>query len=130
MARRKPSVEGRPAIDYRRQSVADNLDVGGANRDCVDPHKHLRGSGLRHGLFDQHQFFRVAEHPRLHGVWDREFVDAVLVHKKSSGWASLGYCSSQTSVKSWPMKWLGVIAQPFSPAEVATMRFHHKSGTV
>ena len=40
------------------------------------------------------------------------------------------YCSSQTSARSWPMKWLGVICQPFSFADVTTIRFHHNSGTV
>jgi hypothetical protein len=28
------------------------------------------------------------------------------------------------------MKWLGVMLQPFSAVEVATIRFHHSSGTV
>jgi hypothetical protein len=42
----------------------------------------------------------------------------------------VGYLSIQTSVRSWPRKWLGVMFQPFSLEEVATMRSHHSSGTV
>ena len=56
--------------------------------------------------------------------------DACRAFSENSLAAASGYWSSQTSVRSWPMKWLGVMLQPLSFAEVATIRFHHNSGTV
>ena len=70
-------VERQFAIDHRRQAVLDDLDVGRADRDRVDPHQHLGRAGLGHRLFDQRQLLGVAEHPGLHRLRDAVFVDAV-----------------------------------------------------
>jgi hypothetical protein len=53
VARRKAAVERRSAIDHRRYAVADDLDVGRADRDGIDPHQHLGPARLGHRLFDQ-----------------------------------------------------------------------------
>ena len=65
---REALVERQFAVDHRRHAVADDLDVGGADRDRIDPHQHLRRSRLRHRLLDQGQLLRLAEHPGLHRV--------------------------------------------------------------
>ena len=36
VARRKATVERELAVDQCRQPVLDDLDIGGANRDCVE----------------------------------------------------------------------------------------------
>src|SRR5271165_7196316 len=84
MTRREAAVERELAIDYCRQPVLDDLDVGGAHRYGVDPDQHLGAPRLRDRLFDQSQFFRVAEHPGLHRLRDGILVGAVLVHPNSN----------------------------------------------
>ncbi len=43
---------------------------------------------------------------------------------RGSSTSIISYWSSQTSVKSCPIKWLGVMLHPLIFAEVATIRFH------
>jgi hypothetical protein len=52
VARRKAAVERQAAIDHCRHAVPDDLDVGRAYRDRVDPHEHLGRTRFRHRLLD------------------------------------------------------------------------------
>src|SRR5205814_1732540 len=53
VARRKAAIEWRSAINHRRHAVADDLDIGRADRDRIDPHEDLGRPGLRHRLLDE-----------------------------------------------------------------------------
>ena len=51
VAEREVLMERQLAVDHRRQAVFQNFDVGGADRDRVDPQQHLgarpvAGTGL------------------------------------------------------------------------------------
>ena len=74
VARREILVEGKLAFERGRQAVLDDLDVGGANRDGVDADEHFRGLGFWYWFFNEGQFLGAAEHPCLHGLWNRVFI--------------------------------------------------------
>jgi hypothetical protein len=76
MARGEPLVERQLALDQRRQPVLQNLDVGGADRDRVDPQQHLGRTRLGHRLLGERQLVGIAEHPCLHRRRDRVLVGA------------------------------------------------------
>jgi hypothetical protein len=50
MADREILVERQTAIDHCRNAVAQDFDVGGADRHSVDPHQHLGRRRSRHRL--------------------------------------------------------------------------------
>ena len=152
VADRKVLVEWQFAFDHRWQAVPQYLDIGGADRNRVDADQHLCPARFRHRLFDQRQFLGPAENPGFHRAWHRVFIPAVrcsaiahrchfntsaapaapLLKRKEilAAADAARYCSSHTSARSCPMKWLGVMCQPFSLLDVTTIRFHHKIGTV
>ena len=109
------------------------------------------GPGSGTGLSTRRQLLGIAEHPGLHRLGNLVFVacaragraELMSAASKPARSQANGCCSvspspaianaaasahwsSHTSVKSWPMKWLGVMLQPLSFDEVTTMRFHHK----
>src|SRR5262249_53616608 len=49
-----------------------DLEIGGANRHGVDAHQDLGLAWNRHRLVLEDELTRIAEHPCLHGVGDRE----------------------------------------------------------
>jgi hypothetical protein len=48
--------------------MINDLEIGGTDRDSVDPHQNLGPLRHRHRLFDQQQFIGITENPRLHPI--------------------------------------------------------------
>ncbi len=74
VARGEILVEGGAALDDGRQSFGDDLHVGPADRDRVNPHQDLGGTRLRNGLFRQPELFRTVEDPGLHRLGNGEIL--------------------------------------------------------
>src|SRR5437764_840142 len=68
VARCEAAVERQAAIDHCRHAVPDDLDVGRAYRDRVDPYEHLGRPWFRHRLLDQRELLRATQYPRFHPV--------------------------------------------------------------
>jgi len=66
VAGRKILVEGQAALDARRRSRMDDLEVGGADRHRVDAHQRFGPPRNRGGLVAQEQFVGAAQNPGLH----------------------------------------------------------------
>src|SRR6516225_1055626 len=81
--RRKAPIERELAIHQRRDAMFEDLDVGRAYRDRIDPDQHFGGARLRHRFLHRDQLFRVTQHPGLHCFGDPVFVGAVLRHAKA-----------------------------------------------
>src|SRR5262245_27975554 len=58
------------APDQRRRPMIDDLEIGRADRDRVDAHQDLGLFRHRYRLLPQRKLTGIAQHPRLHGVWD------------------------------------------------------------
>ena len=74
MAGREVLVERQAALNRGRRAVIDDLEIGGADRDCVDAHQHFRLLRHRHRLLPDAELARIAEHPGVHAVGNRKFV--------------------------------------------------------
>ena len=66
VARRKVLVERQPPLKHRGRALVNDLQIGRADRNRVDPHQHLGRARLGHGFVDQRELVRVAQHPGLH----------------------------------------------------------------
>src|ERR1044071_6874124 len=76
MAGREAAIERQPAIDHRRYTVADDLDIGRAYRDRVDAHENLGRPRFRNRLFNDRQLLRAAQDPSLHPIRNGVLVTA------------------------------------------------------
>ena len=74
VADRKVLVEGRTTLDHGGNAVAQNLEIGRADRHGVDSHQHLGCRRLRYRLVDEQYLVRSAQYPSLHPVRDTDFV--------------------------------------------------------
>ncbi len=85
---REVLVEGEAALDRCRRTVIDDLEIGRADRHCVDAHEHLGLLRHRHRLRPERQLAGIAQHPGLHGVGDRKVLAGLhsggRVHRGSS----------------------------------------------
>jgi hypothetical protein len=73
MARRKVLVEGQAALDARRRPAVDDLEVGGADRNGVDPDQNFRAPRHWGGLVAEEEFVRVSQNPGFHSPGDEKF---------------------------------------------------------
>ena len=66
MAGRKVLVEGQAALNARRRSAMDDLKVGGADGNGVDPDQDFCAPRHRGGLVAQQKLVRVSQNPGFH----------------------------------------------------------------
>jgi len=77
-------VVGQPALDHRRRTVMNDLQISCADRDRIDADKDFGALRHRDRLGRQRELIRIAEHPCPHGVRNRKvrrrFHVIMLVH--------------------------------------------------
>src|SRR5690242_20448179 len=135
MAGCEAAIERQPAIDHRRHTMTYDLDIGRTYRDRVDAHENLGRARFRNRLLNDRQLLRAAQDPSLHPIRNgvlvavRGSLGMQLGHRARILCCRCGLSgalarastrhmilnlvavspTTQTSARSWPRKWLGVM---------------------
>jgi hypothetical protein len=72
VAGREVLVERHGALDQRRRSVIDDLEIGGADRNRIDAEQNFRMSGRRNWLHRKLKLAGAAQNPRFHRCRNRK----------------------------------------------------------